>query len=101
MEGQRSTYQGVSGLHSDCSGWFHHYRWVRQLHGYSKRLQLNRKLMPRLPRSIRPPRVVNIEDLRRLANKRVPKAVFDSSMAAPTRNERCEKMVAHFRKLHY
>ena len=30
-----------------------------------------------MPRSVGPPRVVNVEDLRRLARRRLPRAVFD------------------------
>src|SRR5206468_5233771 len=33
--------------------------------------------MSRLPRKLEPPRVVNIADLRRLAERRLPKVVFD------------------------
>src|SRR5439155_1633576 len=31
----------------------------------------------RMPRSVQPPRVVNIEDLRRAAKRRLPRVVFD------------------------
>jgi isopentenyl diphosphate isomerase/L-lactate dehydrogenase-like FMN-dependent dehydrogenase len=34
-------------------------------------------MTPRASRTVAPPRVVNVEDLRRLAHRRVPRAVFD------------------------
>src|ERR1043166_9618797 len=33
--------------------------------------------MQRMPRSVQPPRVLNIEDLRRAAKRRLPRVIFD------------------------
>src|SRR2546426_9824829 len=40
-------------------------------------LRIARNFMNRMSRSIEPPRVLNIEDLRRAAKRRLPRAVFD------------------------